>query len=96
MILGGIALLVILYGQAITAILFRNYAGGMNYYGMPVGPLLQLVVAVACTVLVPIVIWRESRKRGKAKHESTAPQWMKEFPFKLPWGRKGKREVNGD
>ena len=80
----GLVFLGVLYGQAIIKIKSGDLAGGRNYYGQPVGAYLQLAVAIFITILIPVAIVNEKKKRVN-KHGDSSPQWMQEPPFKWPW-----------
>lgn len=79
--------LVILAGQALLRILSGDLIGGKNYYGQPVGPVLQLIVVLACLIVIAIMAWRHwcgDRKPDKEKHYRN-PEWKRQPPYKFPW-----------
>jgi len=79
--------LVVLAGQAFLRILSGDLIGGKNYYGQPVGPVLQFIVVIACLIVIAIMAWRHRRGDRKPDKEKPGsnPAWKMQPPYKYPW-----------
>jgi membrane protease YdiL (CAAX protease family) len=82
-----IVLLVILLIQAIMGLTGLMSPKGLNYYGQPVDPMLQLVT-VSALLLIP-VLWLVFRKKLSKDHKRDR-SWKKPFipgqvPDRFPW-----------
>ena len=72
--------LVILAVQALIRISSGDFIWGKNYYGQPVGPVLQLIVVLACLIVIGIAVWRHWHKSSEQLKKSNGrqqPDWMK-------------------
>jgi len=79
--------LLILAGQALLRISSGDFAGGKNYMGQPVGPLLQLIVVAVCLTVIGATAWRYWRGAPERKYKKKIGQseWLRKPPYKFPW-----------
>lgn len=79
-----ICIFILIAYQAITGIINNDWQGGLNYYGQPVDPGLQLVVLISVIVIGIIWIWqqifgkKEQKQKKKAKHKYSYVQYPHE------------------
>lgn len=84
-VIGG--LLVVVTVQAILGLLSGNFAGDNNYYGQPVGPVLQLIGAIACLIFIGLYARRRGHRAPDQQHrkKEREPKWKGQPPYKFPW-----------
>lgn len=87
-------LLGIIVLQAFLRISSGDYAGGENYMGQSIGPLLQLTVVLIALIILAIGACYHFRgtpkspkkkKRGKKADDDHRPEWLNQPPYKFPW-----------
>jgi len=80
-------MLVMVVGQALLRISSGDFIGGKNYFEQPVGPILQLIVALVSLIGVAVLAWRlrHGEPKQSKKTDWRKPTWMKKPPYKFPW-----------
>lgn len=75
-----------LFAQGLTDLLAGELVGSKNYYGQPLGPILQLIGVTVIIVVACLAIWRDRRAKVSDSNDNKEPAPRpQEPPFRWPW-----------
>ncbi len=86
-ILAVIIVTVLVY-QAISGIVTVNWTGGLNYFGQPVDPALQLIVVLVLAFVGTVSAWQFFFGKKETKKEKDKRKKGQEYRYphqKFPW-----------
>ena len=84
----AVIIVTVIVHQAISGIVTGNWTGGLNYFGQPVDPALQLIVVIVLAFIGTVLAWQfffGKKETEKEKDKRKKSQECKYPHEKLPW-----------